>query len=127
MASPAPCLLLLRRQLDERYPDRPKSSDGIMGDARHLLRKSDHNQGNAIDITAWPGGRLDVDHLAEVFRAQMRRTNSGRLSLIIRGRRMCSPRTMWEWQRYTGRNPHVTHLHLSVRADMREVMRHWSF
>ena len=33
----------LREQLDDSYPDRDRTSDGWIGDARHSHLKSDHN------------------------------------------------------------------------------------
>ena len=51
MAEPAPALLQLLRQLDAVWPERSHASDGILGDASHQARVSDHNTGDALDIT----------------------------------------------------------------------------
>ncbi len=127
MASPAPCLLLLRRQLDERWPERAHASDGIMGDASHRKRKSDHNLGNAIDITHDPEHGCDVGKLAEEWRRQMAAFPGGRLKYIIYNRLIAVPAIGWNWKPYEGRNPHVNHVHLSIRNDARDVLRRWSF
>jgi hypothetical protein len=97
-----------------------------MGDSSHAGRKSDHNLGNAIDITAASPGGPDVDAIAEAFRRQMMSNPGGRISYMIRNRRICSPRLGWAWRPYLGRNPHRTHLHMSIRADARDIVRPWS-
>lgn len=125
MPTPAKCLLLLRDQVNGRWPGRPKTSDGILGDPAHQARKSDHNEGNAIDITAWPGGPDLCTHLAEAFRRQMRANPAGRITYMIWRRRICSPQSSWAWRVYTGPNPHTTHLHISIDPRQREVLRPW--
>ncbi len=55
----------LREQIDDCYPERSRKSDGVLGDARHSARKSDHNPDDkgwvrAIDITATLGDNLDM-------------------------------------------------------------------
>lgn len=96
-----------------------------MGDSSHQARKSDHNQGNAIDITSW--GNPDIaDMLAEWFRRQMKSAgSSGRITYIIRRRRIASARTGWEWELYNGPNPHVSHIHISIKASARNETRAW--
>lgn len=125
MPVPAPCLLLLRHQVDERWPDRRRASDGIMGDPAHRRRKSDHNAGNAIDITHDPDGGLDSWRLADELRRQMLRYPTGRLSLLISQGHLSGPGTKWAWVRYSGPNPHRTHLHASIRASARSIVRPW--
>ncbi len=125
MPRPAPSLLLLRTQVNLRWPGRPRDSDGIMGDPAHRRRKSDHNDGNAIDITHWPAGGLDTGLLADELRRQMRSYPAGRLSLIISQGHLSGPHTEWAWVRYSGPNPHRTHVHLSIRPGARMTMRPW--
>lgn len=125
MPSPAPCLLLLQRQVDERWPGRSHSSDGIMGDASHQLRKSDHNEGNALDLTHDPAHGFDAGRLGEAFVRQMRSNPGGRLTYVIWSRRIASPRSGWSWRPYVGPNPHTSHIHLSISASARNVVRPW--
>jgi hypothetical protein len=118
---------MLRSQVDALWPSRSRDSDGIMGDRWHRLRRSDHNLGNAIDLTHDPGHGLDASRLAEGFRHQMSHYSGGRLTYIIWERRLASPRSGWAWREYRGENPHTTHVHLSLRADRRDDTRPWSF
>lgn len=126
MPSPAPALLQLRRQVDERWPNRSRASDGIMGDPAHQKRKSDHNLGNALDLTHSPATGFDVGRLAENLRRQMQSYPAGRLTYIIHNRQIASPRTAWRWSPYTGPNPHVSHAHFSIKAAERANTRPWT-
>jgi hypothetical protein len=126
MPSPAPCLLQLLRQVDAFAPGRSRSSDGIMGDPAHQARKSDHNQGNALDLTHSPGRGFDAGQLAESLRRQMASYPGGRVSYLIFNRQIASPRTGWKWVGYTGSNPHTTHAHISIRPALRGEARSWN-
>jgi len=101
-------------------------ADGIMGDRRHRLRRSDHNLGNALDITHDPAHGVDASRLARGFQHQMSHNSGGRLAYIIWHRRIASPSSGWEWRPYRGSNPHIGHVHLSLRADRRDDTRAWS-
>ncbi len=125
MPFPAPCLLMLRAQVDLLAPLRSKRSDGIMGDLSHQMRKSDHNLGNAIDLTHDPTNGFSAAALAEELRRQMTSAPNGRLSYIIWARGIASVRSQWAWKPYSGPNPHSNHVHLSIRAELRSVMRPW--
>ncbi len=124
-AYPAPCLLQLRRQVDRAYPGRSTASDGIMGDARHRLRRSDHNLGNAIDLTHSLEDGFDVGRLADALRRQMKTAPAGRVSYLIFRARITSAISEWDWRPYAGSNPHTNHLHLSIVASRRDVIRSW--
>jgi len=108
----APSLAQLRAQIDARWPDRSKSSDGWIGDASHSARKSDHNPDyadggvvRAIDVTS---SGIDADALiAAVINDP--RTNYVIHKGIIRGAEQFKPR------KYTGSNPHNHHVHISIK------------
>jgi hypothetical protein len=51
-----PAALTLRDQVNARWPDRDKASDGTIGDAEHQGRPSDHNP----DADGWVHA-LDLD------------------------------------------------------------------
>jgi hypothetical protein len=97
-----------------------------MGDAAHRARKSDHNQGNAIDITADPVSGPNLDRLTESFRRQMASFPGGRITYLIYRSRIASSVLDFEWADYPGLDPHNSHCHISIRADMRNLLRPWS-
>jgi len=118
----AKSLTVLRRQIDERWPKRSKHNDGTIGDAAHARRASDHNPSimddihgvvSALDITHDPRGGCDAHAIAE----WLVREKDPRIKYIISNGRICSSTTKpWQWRKYTGSNPHRTHVHISVRG-----------
>jgi hypothetical protein len=96
-----------------------------MSDARHQLRPSAHNRGDAFDVTNSPRGP-NLHVMTEDLRRQMLTAPAGRLVLIIFDGRICSARHSWRWRRYWGRNPHHTHAHLEVEPSRRAATRTWS-
>lgn len=126
MATPAPALLQLRAQINDRWPLRSKASDGIMGDASHRLRRSAHNDGNALDVTADPRNGPNLQVMVDDFCRQMRANPNGRLQLMIFNRRIYSVRDGWRGRTYLGVNPHRSHAHIEVRRSHRGIARHWS-
>lgn len=116
-------LLKLREQINEQYPGRRKDSDGTIGNAEHSARESDHNpDGNgvvhALDTTHDPAHGFDSYAFSEMLRQQ----RDPRIKYIISNRRICSgpagPQP-WVWRKYTGKNPHDHHNHVSIRYDGR--------
>lgn len=119
----AESLRKLRAEVDAKWPNRSRTSDGSIGDEAHASRSSDHNpwvkDGNigivtAIDITHDPKNGCDSYSLAEYLRA----TRDPRIKYIISNRRICSSETRpWEWRPYHGANPHDHHVHISVKPE----------
>jgi hypothetical protein len=111
----------LREQLDDSYPDRDRTSDGWIGDVRHSARPSDHNPDSAgivraIDIDRDLSGKAKPDlmpDLADQIRLFAKRDKSKRISYLIFAGRIASPRMGWRWRKYSGINPHNSHLHCS--------------
>lgn len=113
-------------ETNARWPNRPTQSDGIIGDAAHASRPSDHNPDEAgivraRDITEWEAGTPDFegDDVAEVIAETLRRNRDPRVKYVIwRGRMFSSyatrTRKAWEWGPYTGPNGHFKHVHVSV-------------
>lgn len=116
----APALAKLRDQINEAFPNRNKASDGWIGDASHAARKSDHNPDAegmvcALDITNDPSVGLSADHLSDVLYASRDR----RIAYIIANRLITTPSgtgsgNYGPWTKYTGTDPHTSHVHLSI-------------
>ena len=123
----ARCLSQLFRQVNVFAPGRKKGFDGIIGDAAHAARTSDHNPWvrdgdmgvvTACDITNDPQGGCDAGALAEAIRG----SNDPRVKYVIWNRHIANSATMnglppWTWRPYTGANPHDHHVHISVKPD----------
>jgi peptidoglycan hydrolase-like protein with peptidoglycan-binding domain len=120
----AKSLLDLRAEINARWPNRDKRSDGTIGDANHCgpgAGSSDHCPNPAAVVRA-----LDVDadgvpaaSLAEHVRKRgadgdPRLANGG---YVIFNRRIASWSHNWVWRTYTGQNPHTSHFHVSVSRD----------
>lgn len=111
---PAPAAKAALDQATKRWPARSRASDGIVGDAAHRRKKSDHNPDAdgyacAFDLTHDPGNGVDAHALVE----ELRRRREPRVKYIISRGRIASP-PGWEWRRYTGANPHDKHAHVSI-------------
>lgn len=109
----------LREQFDDCYPDRNRSSDGWIGDARHSATKSDHNPDKngwvrAIDVTADLGALPSEMHLVV---EELALSGDKRLSYIIFDGKIASRASLWRWRKYRGINPHTKHAHFSFRPS----------
>jgi hypothetical protein len=116
----------LRLQVDDSYPDRDRTSDGWIGDARHSARPSDHNPDwknavegiayvRAIDIDRDLSGKAKPDlmpDLADQLRLCAKRGDK-RISYIIFNGKISSSKKGWAWRPYSGINPHTKHCHVS--------------
>jgi len=105
----APCLVRLRRTVDELWPDRDRRSDGALGDAAHAARTSEHNPDakgcvHALDI--------DVDGVepAAILAAVKHHPAAW---YVIWDRHIYSRTHGWAKRAYTGSDPHTGHLHVS--------------
>lgn len=110
---------ILLGQLNRRFPQRSKVSDGSIGDAAHATRDSDHNPWygpgivTARDYTHDPAHGLDIGRLSDELAASRDR----RIKYVIANGWILDSRAghnPWKWVRYSGSNPHTAHLHLSV-------------
>lgn len=115
----APACRRALQDADAAWPSRRRDSDGIMGDARHQGTPSDHNVGNAVDITHDPTC-CHGDTVAALA------VNDGRVTYVIWNRRINS-RDGRGWRAYTGANAHETHVHISIRPEAREDARPWGW
>jgi len=75
---PARSLETLRAQVNAPSPNRPRISNGTIGDVAHASRSSDHNQWvkdgktvivTGLDLTHYPAHCIDSEKLAEALLA----------------------------------------------------------
>lgn len=113
-----PAAVTLREQVNKRWPNRDKASDGSIGDAAHAARVSDHNPDahgwvHAIDIDK---DGIDADALADqlIAHARNREAGSTRLKNIVWKGRVASGTyadKFWVWR--AGDYGHFDHIHIS--------------
>jgi hypothetical protein len=122
----AESLLKLRTQVNAKFPNRKKDSDGTIGDLNHCPGSSDHCPNildggigivTAMDITHDPAHGLDAGVVAEKLRVGQ----DPRIKYIISNRRIANFQPLdgqpaFAWRPYTGANPHDKHFHISVRS-----------
>ena len=109
----AKSLETLHSQVNAKWPNRSKDSDGSIGDEHHSARSSDHNPNAAgvvcaIDITHDPKGGFD----SYAFADMLLQKRDSRIKYIISNSRIGSGHTgpaAWTWRKYTGINPHNHH------------------
>lgn len=104
-------------EINAHAPKRSRTSDGFLGDAAHASRPSDHNPNArgvvcAGDLTDDAARGADMDKLAPF----LIRHRHPALKYIILNRRIASARSGWKWVAYTGPNPHIKHMHVSVES-----------
>lgn len=118
----APACVAALRDANARWPGRKKASDGIMGDAAHQKRPSDHNLGNAVDITHDPASGCDGQVIADLA------IQDPRVTYVIWNAQIYNrARAAEGWRPYKGSNPHRHHVHISVRADARGDASRWGW
>lgn len=113
----APALARLLKEVNEKHPTRSKISDGTIGDAAHATRKSDHNPDdrgivNALDLTNDPVNGFYAHDLA-MWLAERK---DPRVAYVISKGMIWTPAKGWHV--YTGANPHVKHVHISVNGGL---------
>lgn len=101
------------------WPKRSRSYDGIMGDADHQKRKSDHNQGNAFDLTHDPANGVDCSVLATLV------IDDPRVSYVIWNKRIYNSEISKSWRDYHGKNGHTHHMHVSIKPESRDDVGAW--
>lgn len=121
----AESLKTLRSQVNALFPNRDKTSDGWIGDAKHASRKSDHNpwvkDGKMGIVTA-----LDIDedlapniNSIESIVKSIQASRDPRVKYIIYEGRITVKGDITKWKDYSGVNPHRHHAHISVHSDKR--------
>ncbi|WUR11742.1 hypothetical protein E7V67_018820 [[Empedobacter] haloabium] len=101
-------------------PNRNRDADGLMGDAAHQKRKSDHNDGNAFDLTHDPANGVDCHFFAKLALLDYR------VSYVIWNRQIYNTSSAGEgWRPYHGKNGHTHHMHVSIKAALRDIASPW--
>jgi len=108
----------LREQIDDCFPDRDRRSDGWIGDSRHAATKSDHNplpptmvvRGLDVDVDLG-GAKNNATYLADQIRIAAK--TDKRIAYVIHNGKIASPILNWKWRKYSGIDPHTSHLHIS--------------
>ena len=124
----AKALLILRDEVNRKAPNRNKSSDGTIGDARHCdgggtsdhcarIRDAGVGVVTAIDITHDVVNGCNAEVIADTIRGRQ----DPRVKYIIWNRRIANSAPIggqpaWAWRPYTGSNPHDKHVHISVKS-----------
>jgi hypothetical protein len=117
----------LRAQINAKFPNRSKASDGWIGDPAHQSTSSDHNPHikganenivSALDITHDPANGCDAGKIAKSLIAK----KDPRIKYVISNGKIAASYVVgnnaaWGWRNYTGKNKHNHHFHISVRAQ----------
>jgi hypothetical protein len=121
----AESLQTLNRQIRERFPGAVPPATSTMSwgsiadsahdsESDHYPHKYDALGGTAVvcarDVPHAPRHGLDAHALAE----DLRKSRDPRIGYIISNRRITGPNHGWQWARYSGSDPHDTHIHVSV-------------
>lgn len=128
----------LRDQLNAKFPDRDKKSDGWIGDAAHSERASDHNPDkrgwvHAIDIDEnfghgrWRNGR-NAQALADQILAYARSGLPGcdRVKYVVYENAIASGTYKSTWFRWRKGNwGHEAHVHVSFTASAEKDGQLW--
>ena len=113
----SPAALRALYDANKKWSKRSKKYDGIMGDVSHQKRLSDHNNGNAVDITHDPGNGPSGDEIASMA------LQDPRTKYIIWNRKITKPGQYTK--DYDGPNPHTSHVHISIKDEMRGDSSPW--
>jgi hypothetical protein len=132
-------LPVLIGQVNAAAPGRSKASDGLVGDADHAARESDHNpesppppgnpdeQVDAADITHDPADGADMGVVSE----SIRRSRDRRVKYVIFNRRIFygydrAGLPAFTWTSYSGSDPHTGHMHVSVNDVHHDETQLWA-
>jgi hypothetical protein len=106
-----PAAIAVLRQATAISPSRKKASDGLLPSKAHINQNpnSDHNTGYAVDLTHDIKNGIDC---ADIFKQLQ---NDPRVKYLIFNHRIWTPEKGVDV--YTGSNPHVKHIHISIKDE----------
>jgi hypothetical protein len=117
-----PAAIAVLRQATALAPKRKKASDGLLPSAAHLAASptSDHNTGLAVDLTHDPKNGIDCAVIFENLK------DDKRVKYLIFNKKIWSKDRAKEGNRkYTGSNPHSSHLHISINDNSSNDTSPW--
>ena len=106
----APSLAQLRREINTRWPNRDKSTDGTIGDTAHSSRASDHNPNSRGSVNAIDVDKDGIDPTGLVALA----IKDPRVNYVIYNRQIWQRRHGFKPRPYSGINAHRQHVHVSI-------------
>lgn len=117
----APSLVVLRKEVDARWPGRSRASDGVIGDTRHATRTNSHNP---VSAGGGPGvGTRGAVHAMDITAAGIDAAallsavvGDPRVWYVIHDGQIWSRSTGWAPVAHRG-DPHTTHIHVNLRED----------
>jgi hypothetical protein len=117
-----PAALAVLRQATALAPTRKKASDGLLPSAAHIKASpnSDHNTGLAVDLTHDPKKGIDC---VDIF--QKLKEDERVKYLIFKGKIWSKERASEGDRKYSGSNPHNSHLHISINDGMGKDTSPW--
>lgn len=120
----APALDRLRDEVNAKWPNRSKASDGWIGDPSHSARTSDHNPNNRGSVNAMDVTASGID--TEVLIAAAKKHPSVRY-IIFNRRIMNRDIGNFRSRPYSRSNPHTAHVHISLyqRRSAEDDKRSW--
>jgi hypothetical protein len=114
----APALDQLFDDVNAKWPNRSKASDGTIGDAAHSARKSEHNPNRDPDDDV-PDGYVTAADITkaglDVARLLASLIGDKRVWYVIHAGKIWSRTYDFRERPYTGSNPHTGHVHVSLR------------
>lgn len=118
---PAPACKAALREATKLWPGRRTTSDGVCSSLKHRKQNpnSDHDYGNAFDLSHDPANGVDCNDLALLV------AKDGRVKYVIWNRRIWNPSVSPEWRGYYGSNPHTQHMHVSIKPQARDDTSPW--
>lgn len=127
MTTEAPAARHLLNEADVLAPRRSRRSDGILPSRQHTTANptSYHERGDAVDLTHDPAAGIDCAAIAERIRQRAIAGLEKRAVELIHNRRIATEARGWAWRPYDGKNPHTTHLHVSIRHSRRGSLARW--
>jgi len=121
--NPAPCCKSALAEATQLWPGRSKLSDGICPSAAHTLANpdSDHETGNAYDLTHDPKNGCDCGRLSQMIIGR----RDPRVKYVIFNRKIYQAAKGWAAEDYHGKDDHTTHMHVSILESGRADVSPW--